>query len=895
MLIRLLLLLTLSLSGLFSASVSALELNDDIEGILLGKHLAAWAEPANTDIEPLLRGDIHSTPREWTPSASDIPNPGVSSPPHWYRLDLTLSEATIKTQWIAEVLYPRTERIDLLMFHQGELVLHEQRGNPVHSPLVRTPELSFEFELPLHRAGDYTLYFRVENNALLNLPLKLYHAELLADERQDRLLFFGVFSGFLLAILFYNLALNLVIRERYLFYFCGFVFFYLTFFWAHTGVGYRYLWQDFPIFEERGNFITSAIAMLFIALFTHRFLEPGEKRQRLGLILRRLAIVIGSVTVVLVFAPSLTVTINAMKFNTLALPLLLILIAACSGNRRSPSNLVYGAGVVCLGASIIVHSLTRQGFLPSNFFTAYSSHFGAVSVIAIHSVAIVLRLYEQRLEQKRTRLDMLAARDQSRRNEEKLRRSEANLAQTEAEAKSKSAFLAMMSHEIRTPLNGVLGMVELLQHTRLNAQQKRYVDTIAGSGESLLSLLNDVLDLSKIESGKMTIEKRDVALPPLLNDSIMLYSRLAKEKGLTLTADIGDHAFQIIQSDDLRLRQVLNNLLNNAIKFTERGHVHVQLHWQPETLTIDIADTGIGISEEQQQRLFESFTQADDQISRQYGGTGLGLTICQRLTMMLGGRIEVRSSPGVGSVFSIILDHPQATQPLTYNDLNGRRVFIDVSSTHERDCLERWLSRANIEFAGGRYDTPLDLIITDAQINTGDRLDQHLVVVDSPISRLSLDRQVERPLRSHVLLHHLNQLLTHSRLDEEVENTHRSGTVWIAEDNLVNQKVISGMLRHLGMTCELFGNGQEIVSAFKERPDVPDLILMDCEMPVLDGYDATRAIRSLQTRTVPIIALTAHLGREFEEDAQLAGMDDLITKPVRKQTLIHLFQQFMPH
>ena len=258
-------------------------------------------------------------------------------------------------------------------------------------------------------------------------------------------------------------------------------------------------------------------------------------------------------------------------------------------------------------------------------------------MIAVHSLAIVLRLYEQRLEQIRTRRDIIATQKSSRQTREKLRASEKNLAQTEAEAKEKSAFLAMMSHEIRTPLNGVLGMVELLQHTRLNSQQKRYLSTISTSGESLLSFLNDILDLSKIESGKMTVEKREVQLIPLINDSILLYSRQARDKNLTLLADIGDPSYAHIYTDEVRLRQVLNNLLNNAIKFSppdESITVRVE-QTAPGITRITVSDRGEGVPQEFENQLFERFSQGEAGSSKSIKGTGLGLAICKELALSL--------------------------------------------------------------------------------------------------------------------------------------------------------------------------------------------------------------------------------------------------------------------
>lgn len=868
----------------------AIPLSKEMDGAILGKSLSQYRE-----VEPLPTPEaIHNASYHWEPVLVDIPNPGISSPPTWYRLQIE-SQDTIRP-WVAEVSYPLIERIELLVFYGDDLQVYYNEGNSVTTHHKNHASLAFEFELPLQKSGEYTLYFRVENRGLLNFPLRLFQADTLDQYQQNRNLFYGAFTGFLLAVLLYNLAVFIVIREPYLLYFCGFVAGYITFFWAHTGIGYRYIWPEWPVFEERSTIFLGAIPLLFSVLFAVSFLKAPMNNRRILVIIKRIAVVACCASITMTLLPDYATTLDIQRVATLLIPVLLIVTASLSGILRSPSTIVYAVGIYALASSIIVHSLARQGLLPTNTIIAYITHIGAVTMIAAHSLAIVLRLYEQRLEQIRTRRDIIEAQKSSQQTQEKLRVSEKNLAQTEAEAKEKSAFLAMMSHEIRTPLNGVLGMVELLQHTRLDSQQKRYLSTISTSGESLLSLLNDILDLSKIESGKMTVEKREVQLIPLINDSILLYSRQAREKNLTLLADIGDPAYSHIYTDEVRLRQVLNNLLNNAIKFTENGYIEIRLEWQNSNLKIHIEDTGIGISEEQKKVLFQSFSQANKKIARQYGGTGLGLTICQKLMQLLDGSIELKSTPDTGSVFTICINNAEPSGLLLPPQIKDQRCYLDLSNEIEKVFIQECLVRLGLEEATSRYDT--DCIISDTQPSGNDDTSNLLCIVDSYWPRLSTEKQIERPLRSHVLIHQLSRLLEHNDASPTSPESYRPSCIWIAEDNLVNQKVIAGMLKHLNMECRIFNNGEEVVNAYEREENKADLILMDCEMPIMDGYEATRKIRKLQQVNkypdIPIIALTANLGLEFEQFARSAGMDDLITKPVRKQTLKSLFSAWLP-
>ena len=890
MAVRILLLLFI----LTPCAAHALTLTDDLEGRLLGTSLQEWSE--SEQINP---DDIHSHALPWTQVRAMVPNPGVSSPPHWYRLPIKVTETG--DRWFADLDYPRIERVDMRLFRGKSLIASSEDGNPVRSDATQRAKLSFSFELPFDQPGDYVLYLRVENNALLNFPLRLFKDAGLRDAQQQKQLYFGLYTGFLFALLLYNLAVYLVIRERYMILFCGFVSTYLLFFWAHTGLGYRYLWPDWAGFEEQSSFLTSCFAMLLIILFSMSFLKVAGPNRRALMLVYKIAVLLTGAGAVSTLFTDVHTTAIIMRVVTLLTPVFLIISASLSQPLSSASRAVYTLGVYSLAIAIVVHSLARQSIIPTNDIIAYAAHIGAVSLIAIHSLAIVLRLYEQRLEQIRARKDIIAARKRSIQSEEKLRQSEASLAEKDAEANAKSAFLAMMSHEIRTPLNGVLGMVELLQHTRLDNQQKRYISTIASSGENLLSLLNDVLDLSKIESGKMIIERRQVELAPLVNECLMLQSQKALDKRLTLTADLGIPLYTTISTDEMRLRQVLNNLINNAVKFTEQGQVEVRLEWREPELQIHVIDTGIGISEEQRGRLFHSFTQATPTTSKYYGGTGLGLTISQRLTHLLGGEISVSSSPGAGSTFTVRLPDVAPGSPQAIPDLSGRTCFIELSNPVERRFVKMITARLGLEEVTSRFHTPLDCMIVDV-LPADKTIPENLIcVVDDYWPRIGVERQSERPLRSHVLLHQISNLIQVQTESTEAVTGYRRGTIWVAEDNIVNQKVISGMLRHLNMECEVFSNGAQILAAYGKRPEQADLILMDCEMPVMDGYDACREIRRLQgsdanniSRRTPIIALTAHLGGEFEQMARQAGMDDLVTKPIRKSTLSNLFSIWLP-
>jgi two-component system, sensor histidine kinase RetS len=923
---------------------------------LVGQYLDYLVDPSGA----LSATQVVRLPAErWQASPSASPNFGFSAEVYWFRLRLSNSSAQ-PLQKLLSIDYPVLDQVQLFNADASGVQLLATLGDSLPAASRELPNPWLLQAVWLAPEAQKTLYFRVQTNGAVQFPLGLWQPQGFIVAQQGFLLGQGMYFGAVLIMVLYNLFIYLLVRDlSYLVFVLSMCCYGLL---QGTVQGFTplYLWPTLPVM----GVLTPLLIALYsatVAWFAVVFLRLGLEQPRYARWLNGYAVLMTVLALASGWLPyNLTVRLSTL----LTLPGLLLTVYVSlrmllKGQRAARYFILAWLSFLCVS---LVLALNKIGLLPNNFASDFAPQISHVLICVLLSFALSDRINAERrarfLAQKQLLRSERAARSEHERlhclqlhaQREELAARQAAIEAT-AESRAKSEFLSTMSHEIRTPMNGVLGMTELLRDSQLAPQQRQYLDVIERSGRALLSIINDILDYSKIEAGKLSIEAVDFDLDELCLECASMFTNVAESKQIELLCSVAPGTPTLINGDPTRLRQILLNLLGNAFKFTDAGFVHLRVRLQTpaddtqplHALLFEVCDSGIGISPAGQAKLFKAFSQAEQGTARKYGGSGLGLSISARLAELMGGSIGVQSSPGAGACFYFSISCRDAddcfvrNQSLPFCDLNGCRLLL-VDDSHEylqmlHEQVQNWgmrvQSAANAEQAlawlraAAHRGEGYQIACLDYRMPGMNGLQLAAVITADPDLRgvrcllLSAARDIpqpaelaaagihlalQKPASALVLKGAFSQLLSGLSEASPVEHgpllaVPADFRVLVAEDNPVNQMVIRGLLGKLGVACELVGNGREAVNRLLEAPGQFSLLLMDCEMPEMDGYQATQAIRELERGqprpAITVLALTAHALQEHVERCLDAGMDGHLAKPLSLNSLRAALQQHL--
>ncbi len=762
----LLFLLIQSLPSLAAAipETRALEMSQHQERYVVARFADFYSGLVDVSADPQrLLQQLHELP--WEHNDRDVLVPRLFLQDLWVRMRIKTGELGMPN-WVMVMSYPFVYRLDMYVYRQGERVQHTYTGLSI--PYGELPLQAFApaVSLQLPDNDDVEVYFRYQSNTVIIFDAKLLSQPQFVKWSEFYFLVQGIYFGSGMVMLIMGIFLFFAIRDRLYIYFSLFIANFVLWYFLNDGFAHKYL-PDALRFQiadisEAVSCLSCCSTCLFLSVFLKmKSYAPVVYRGLMGVmwfalfcavysylasseLQLQLMIICGIASYVMIFAVTLYIWRRGHEF---ALYFVLALLSLCG-------FIVYFVAGTLINVPLPIDSIiVLQG---SN-----------VGELIFLSAAMSKHLGYINLERERAFL----------------------------ETKTKSEFLAKMSHEIRTPMNGVLGMSTLLDGYLTNDTARHYNQLIKSSGLSLMAIINDILDYSKIEAGKMQIESVPCQCASLMGEVIEVFQVEVRRKQLELKLEIAPGTPDYFRSDPVRIKQIMTNLVSNAIKFTDQGSVTIKVDMQPDNkLRIQVKDTGIGIAPEDQKKLFKQFSQADETTTRRYGGTGLGLSICMELARLMGGETGLNSERGKGSTFWVTL-----------------KIVPSSAEEYER-------SRA-------------EMPVPERAVNT------------------------------------LSQL-----------------NVLVAEDNHVNQIVITGMLKKLGTHFHCVENGEEAVNYFNDHFAEIDMVLTDCEMPEMDGYTASRLIQNIALEKglgrIAICALTAHVLEGQVQKCRDAGMDFYLSKPV---------------
>ncbi|MCY7295324.1 hybrid sensor histidine kinase/response regulator [Alteromonas sp. a30] len=906
-----------SVSSLSNSSFSGISLVHKNEVYSLNESPLLLTEPLSaSSIEQIIQ---HKS--EFKPATSSNPNYGLSAKAVW--IYQTITNRTEYEKWVISVNFAQNDEIELYLIQNNKILFSDKQGKSSDNQFYRYPS----FPVTLEQGQQYELMVRVFTpNQYKIVPIEISSDLTFLHAMAVDQILWGIYYGGLIMLLLYTLMLYLTRREQsiiaYAIYVSSAIFFELI--WG----GHLNLFLKTDLSHWFGNH--SGLAFNFVTIaagyFTLKYLESSKQTPKVARTIKILLISVAGLSLISIFDLLDTRTLNIFVYFVSLLATILLFAAGTESYRKpfKPARyFVFAWGLLLSAATIGILSIL--GIIPTNAFTTYCFQV----VVFFESALFAVALLEQK--QYELEVDVKTVTDDLRNNMEYIEEQNVRLDIARKEAlkasQIKSQFLANMSHEIRTPLNAILGFSKELANLALPKEKQEHIQIINTSASNLLAIVNDVLDFSKIEAGKLEINRESFSPTELFEEIVFLYAKTAAKKGLTFSFHRNALPLKLL-GDPLRIKQILTNLISNAVKFTEKGHIALYVKSEPVgknqiQLTFEVEDSGIGIATKDKVRLFRAFSQLDEALTRSYQGTGLGLVISQQLVHLMQGGISFNSLHGVGSTFiaHIICDIDVAKLDLAENATwNNKKIAVYDCNHYMRRAKSNIFSGfgaqvTSIDSLGylQQQTQEFDYLVVDINCFSCTRSDPLLVLkacqdfpsqeklliyknsegLDKlPAIRDTFSRFVESPIP----LSRLQDLLEEDEKEDANLWQHRLASlpelnVLAVDDMELNLKLLKTWLSDSPINLVFASSGMEALNLC-EHVDF-DLILMDVQMPDMDGVETTKRIRKTQVnKGTPVIAVTAHAFKEEKERLLNSGMDDYLSKPLDLGSLINTIKRW---
>ena len=837
---------------------------------------ASFADIALKDTSASLKEHLYWLKTDKTLSiseVSDLPINGFSAPlgrdfsdgysksHYWFRFTLDFEAASVEN-WLLEIPFSLLDCVVLFkpVAPGSYEVLELGDRKAFKERIIPTKNFLFPIE-NTHSKQTYFMY--VETQDSVQLPLNIWpeldYMSAYAQSIGMQMAFFGA----MLVMIIYNIFIFFSTRDKNYIFYVAFISLMVLFQLGLQGFSHQWLWPNSPWWSNISIPLFGVLSLTFGLLFVRNLLRTSETVPKFDLVLKVVSYcMLITVPVILFgnydFAITLSLIVTSIFFN---LALIAIILLVLKGDRTA--KIVLAAWSIFL-VSGLISMFGIQGWLPLEVAGTHILQIGSMLEVVLLSLALADRI--KLLRKEKSEMEVMSREILKIAND-----------QLEKSNRMKDAFIATISHEIKTPMNAILGSSQLLREESLTSQQTEYIDTIDSSGDLLVSILDNVLEYSKLEAGKVTIKEREVETIKMFEEILKLYEIQIREKPIRIWFSLADNVAEKIVIDDALFKHVIMNLISNAIKFTSQGFVWVHAEMPSEnTLKLEVSDTGVGMNADQLERIFHAFTQADESTSRKYGGTGLGLVISKKVCELMGGGITVESMPSVGTTFTANVSVLTASKPVVNNPLD-----INVGEVKNRE-LDLIRSRFNINASESRNtlklsDSNISIVNEEAEIVL------RKVATYKTLYKGIQELGIASPQEEH-------QEIVPTETDFSLLN------VMAVDDDATNRMIIKKILTHLNVSAKVVDSGKSAIRSFLNEKF--DLILMDIEMPDMDGYETTQKIRSIESEErlheTLIIALSAHVAPEFKAKALQSGMNDFFNKPVQLAKLKQCLNQLTP-